>query len=683
MRISVFGRPMLTHGSGEEIELSNQRARALIAMLCVENGEPLDREQVSRMLWPGRFPAQAKASLRQCLLALSKSVLSGEQSPIVTSRTTIRLDRALIDSDLFDLFDALSERRNADAAALLEQVGNRRLLEGMAFGKTFAAWLSERLTSIENRLEIEVGRAVAGLKSAGEHEEAARLEKAWQVRQRPPPRDTSTTCSLAVLPFEQRDEIGGDFFLAEGVTDELSANLARISGIRLAGRTSVAAVTERGSTIPVIAELLGVTHVIEGSVHRMANSIRVSLRLVEGEKGTEIWSSHFDGTIEEILGSRQLIGANLIAGICKNLGLDARAMPRRRMTASREAYSLYLQGRALTYRAIGDGVLPKAVELLEQALEIDREFAECWTALAEAHVFTAVYTPCLERVEASQRGADCAKRAIALDPSQGHAHAMLGIHAWTEFSPVRALDHAFEAYRLSSNVADVGMRLGSFLLYIGRSAEALPYIEAAIEQDPVFGRNYAMLSVAQLNLGDINAAISAGRRMVDLGMPGMWLANALSIAGRREEAVDLYYRSRLLMNTVILPPAGTEPMADEARDVYWRIAANGCCSGRAEDREIYCRMLDGLHATMPDPFDPSIAFPAIWMGHAELVMKLYSGQIHPANMFGLMSMWTDADPINAVRGHPGFMDFAERIGLVAAWEKYGWPDLIPHDPRTN
>ena len=124
-------------------------------------------------------------------------------------------------------------------------------------------------------------------------------------------------------------------------------------------------------------------------------------------------------------------------------------------------------------------------------------------------------------------------------------------------------------------------------------------------------------------------------------------------------------------------------MTDEARDAYWRIAANGCCSGKAEDRALYCQMLGGLHATMPDPYDPSVAFPAIWMGHAELAMKIYSEQIHPANMFGLMSLWADIEPIRHIRTHPDFMDFADRIGLVAAWEKYGWPDLIPSDPHTN
>jgi hypothetical protein len=123
-------------------------------------------------------------------------------------------------------------------------------------------------------------------------------------------------------------------------------------------------------------------------------------------------------------------------------------------------------------------------------------------------------------------------------------------------------------------------------------------------------------------------------------------------------------------------------MGDEARDAYWSVAARGVCSGRAEDRAAYCLMLDGLHAAMPDPHDPSIVFPAIWMGHANLVMKIYSERIHPANVFGLMSLWADVDPIRRTREDPRFIDFAEKIGLVEAWNRHGWPDLLPSDPRV-
>ena len=85
---------------------------------------------------------------------------------------------------------------------------------------------------------------------------------------------------------------------------------------------------------------------------------------------------------------------------------------------------------------------------------------------------------------------------------------------------------------------------------------------------------------------------------------------------------------------------------------------------------------------MPDPYDSTIIFPAIFMGHSDLVMKIYSECIHPANMFGLMSLWIDIDPINRTIRRPGFIEFADAIGMVEAWNRFGWPDLIPADPRS-
>jgi len=88
-------------------------------------------------------------------------------------------------------------------------------------------------------------------------------------------------------------------------------------------------------------------------------------------------------------------------------------------------------------------------------------------------------------------------------------------------------------------------------------------------------------------------------------------------------------------------------------------------------------MLEMLYATLPDKYDTAIVMPAIWMGHSEMVFKTIGEQITPANFFCLKVLWGDREPLNKIRAHPEFMNFARRIGLTAAWEKYGWPDLLP------
>jgi hypothetical protein len=205
----------------------------------------------------------------------------------------------------------------------------------------------------------------------------------------------------------------------------------------------------------------------------------------------------------------------------------------------------------------------------------------------------------------------------------------------------------------------------------------MQYVEAAIDQDPVDGRKFNLRSVGRFNLGDIDAAIEAGQRMVDLGFPSMWLAVATAASGQHDLAVEQYQQTRMLLNKVIFPPAGTDPMPPAMMDAYWHVAAQGVCSGRDEDRATYCAMLDMMQTQLHDPADASIVLPAIFMGYPERLFEAVSHAISPANTLCLLSIWADVDPIRRIWQHPEFIPFAQRIGLAAAWDKYGWPDLLP------
>ncbi|WP_373476482.1 tetratricopeptide repeat protein [Sphingorhabdus sp.] len=651
-------------------------------MLLLEPDESLERDHICKLLWTGRFEAQARASLRQCLLGLGKILDPLECDLLEISRSRISLNTASVRSDLDDLEKALADGKWAQATASLLDIGGKQLLDQLNFGEEFEAWLAERRQAIEQKLQTQISDALDKLKTSGNPADQDKLLDAWMARHPASSRAImadrqSGRTRIAILPFASQDSENIQGYFADGIVDELITALGQVPQMLVAGRTSSFQFKDTELSLPEIADLLHVSHLVEGSVQRDNTDVRMNVRLIDGQTGFESWSYSYDGTEDDIFSSRKQLARKITKELGAALKLDIAEPDIRPMTHNKEAYGLYLQGRALTRRAIGDGVLGTAIKLLEQALELEPEFAECWTALAEAHVYTAVYTPCLDKLGEVQRMAECAQKAIELSPKPGHAYAMLGLYQWTQNDAVGALDLALKAYQLEPENPAVVMRLGSFLLYCGRTAEALPYIEAAIDQDPVDGRNYGMLCVAQLNLGNIDAAIRAGQRMADLGQPSLHLAAATAASGNHELAVEQYKKTRLLMNSVIFPPAGTTPMSPEAMDAYWLLAAKGVHSGREDDRQQYCQMLEMLHASFPDPCDPTIVWPAIWMGYAPMVFKTLGKQITPPNMVGLMSLWADIEPIRQTRIHPDFMDFAKRIGLVAAWEKYGWPDLIP------
>ena len=678
LRASVFGELRLVTSAGDTVALNNRRATLILAILCLQPERSINREALARLLWPDRFDAQAKASLRQCLLDLRRSLEEIGVVGLKVTRSEVAMGPEVLPSDLSALETAL-ENAPETASDHLLAIGNQSALEDSVLNPDLAAWLSARREQADTRLKALVIKALDRLDA---EQGKALLDAA---RSRFPGLQTATPnagrTTMAVLPFAQIDEVGGDFYLADAVLDELTARIGRVEGIALAGRKSVDVVANRDVTLIAIASELNVSYLIEGEVRRRPASVAIRVALIDGQSGTEVWSDTITGSVEEFIDSRKVIGSNVIAAICNALGISQSVPPLRRITCDREAYTLYLQGRELLHRLGVEGAIQKSVVLLERSLELDPEFAECWMELADAHINVAALTPSLERVKHSGEGARCAERAIELDPNQGHAYSVLGVHEWTSFNPSKALDYSLEAYARDPGSSDVASRHGACLLYLGKAREALPYIEAAGERDPIYNRYFAMLVSAHLANGNFDEACKAGERMADLGGVRMYLALAQFARGEYEAAVESHYYNRFFLGSLLMRPPGMPEMDDAARDAYFDFAARGIFSGKDEARAAYCQMLNGLHATMADPYDSSITMPAIWMGHSDLVMKMYSECIHPANMFGLMSLWIDIEPIRQIRLHPGFIAFAEKIGMVEAWNRHGWPDLMPTDPR--
>lgn len=685
-RATLFGPFHLTQADHSGITISNKRARAVLAMLCVEPGNPIDRTYLSKMLWPGRFEAHAKASLRQCVLELGKLRGPCGTSLIATTRNAVALNSEVLRTDLDEFEACLNSGDYALGIERLTTIGARPVLDQMAFGDAFDEWLSRARIDCEMRLRTTIQRALIALDAPSNADLRACLLAAWAARG---PSASTVPVSvrsngkrrIAVLPFQALGSPEGADYFADGVAEELITSLGQVPQLVVAGRTS--SFHFRNSTLaaPEIADQLRVSHLIEGAVQKQGNHVRIHVHIINGEDGFEICSQRYDGLLDELFTLQETVAHSVTIALTDALGIFIQPPFVRGMTPSKSAYDLYLQGRSLCTRLFGDGVLDKAVELLDQAVALDPHFAQAWVALAEAYQMIATYTPCLDRPAASARMAECARRAIALMPDLGYPHSLLGVHQWTQNDIVGALDLAHKAYDLEPHNPAVAMRLGSFLLYCGRTRDGMKYVEEAIDRDPVDGRKFNLLSVGHFNQGRIQEGIEAGHRMVDLGFPSMWLGVAMAAAGEHEQAVEHYQRTRALMNKVMFPPAGSQPMPPEVMDAFWLVAAKGVCSGKEADRTQYCLVLDMLYASLHDRSDPTIVLPAIFMGYAEMLFRTVGERITPANTLCLLSIWADVDPIRQIWQHPEFIPFAQRIGMAAAWDKYGWPDLLP--PPSN
>jgi TolB-like protein len=682
LSVVLFGSFRLKHASTDEIFIPNRRARTLLAMLCLVPGEPIERELISKLLWPGRFEAQAKASLRQCLLDLGKLLGAINNELLMVTRSHVCINGKGIKSDLSCLEEALLLGQSTLAAEHLMHIGTRPLLADMNFGEAFKHWLEEHRMQTEQRLQKAITSHLSNLKPHSQDADHKLLQLAWQGRNpsavskiKSQPQDNKIR--IAILPFQSLHAEQQPDYFTEGMVDEIITMLGQVPELMVAGRNSSFGLKDSSRSLPEIAYILGVAHLVVGSVQRQGNDVRINVRLIDGASGFEKWGNRYKGCIDDIFVLQERVAGAVTNELSNVLGVKLQAPKIHKMTNSQEAYDLYMHGRALTKRMVGEGILATAIDLLEQSLALDPQFAEGWATLAEANAYVTIFTPCLDKVSIIARMAECANKALELSPQHGLAMVMLGVYKWTQNDPLGALELAFAAHKLQPNNPAVTARLGSFLCYCGLTKQALPYIASGVQQDPLDGRHLIHLSSALLNSGDITGARRVGEKIAALGFPSLWLAVATAAAGEHELAVKQYSQTRLIMNSLMSVPSSAKSMTEQELDAYWDTCSKGICSGKEQDQQKYCQLLDYMYATLPDKYDMAIVLPSIWLGYAPMLFKTVGQQITPPNMACLMSLWADIDPIRQVRTHPDFIAFATKIGLVAAWEKYGWPDLLP------
>jgi len=678
---SLFGRFRLRTNDGREIVVSNRRARALLTMVCVCGEDPIDREYLSGILWTGRFASQAKASLRQCLFELGRQLADYGGDFLEVTRTTVALNKGSVVTDIDLLHRHLAANDVSAATKHLQALGGRPLIDQINLSEDFDLWCTRRRSELEAKLASAVEGTALELAAGGNIHGRDELVSAWALHRASVAGSNAPVSSLAprriaILPFRLVGPDGSHAYFADGLVDELRAVLSRIPQLLVAGRTSSFHFRDSALPMPAIANALQVTHLVEGTVQRQGEAIRIFVRLIDGKSSFESWSDRYDGTLDDVFKLQDTVARAVTDALSARLDLALGQPIVRPLTESKAAYDLFLQGRALGARIFGDGVLDNAIGLLERALAIDPDIAEAWIALGEAFYNVAFSSQGIDRAAPLKRAADCANKAIALAPDLGYAYFLLGTYEFTRNNVVGALDLATEAYRRQPDNPDVAMRLAQFLLYCGRTRDAAPHILAAVDQDPVDGRKYVMLSALRFAEGDFLAAQAAGQTAVDLGWPSTWLALATAALGQNALAVEQFQLTKKLLNTMLLSSAGSGSGSEAESDAHWLTAAKGSCSGEESDRRAYHQLLEHFYATFPDNADNAICFPAIFSGHAELVFKSLGQRFTAANIIGLMTLWTDIDPIRQIWQHPKFPDFARRTGLIGAWEKYGWPDLF-------
>jgi len=382
--------------------------------------------------------------------------------------------------------------------------------------------------------------------------------------------------SIAVLPFENLSRDPDNAYFADGIQDEILARLSKIADLKVISRTSTQKYKSAPDNLREIAKQLGVANILEGSVQRAADQVRVNVQLINALNDAHLWSDIYDRKLTDIFAVESDIAKAIADTLQAKLTGAEKQMIAAQPTSDTVAYELYLKGRLLWSRRGGDNIR-QAIAFYEQAIERDPNYALAYAGLAEAYVTLPFYTSTAPR-EAFPKAKTAALKALQLDDKLAEAHAGLAFvlctrdvdiagsisefqraialnsnyataHQWYGYCPLtasgrfdEAIAEAKRSIELDPLLPIINTNLGTNLIYARRYDEAIAQLRRTLEIDPTFYyARYALGMALQLK-GDMPGAITeytkAQQLSDDLAAPVL-LAAAKAQSGDKDAAVRM------------------------------------------------------------------------------------------------------------------------------------------------
>jgi serine/threonine-protein kinase len=388
-------------------------------------------------------------------------------------------------------------------------------------------------------------------------------------------RGATATRSIAVLPFVNASPDPDNEYLSDGITDELIDALANVEGIRVASRTSVFALKGKPQDVRAIGALLDVSEVLEGTLRRSGQDLRITVQLTSTENGVLIWSHRYDRRLDDVFAIQDEIARTIVNTLRATSFADLSDPAMSRGTSSVQAYGLYLRGRYAWNKRTQEGVA-EGIRYFEEAIEVDPNYALAYTGLADSYALALDYRS-VPVHEGFERAKFYARKALELDEGLAEAHASLAwslfIYDWDwngaaaqfrrslELDPRYSTAHQWYAFLLASqgrfeealieahtsqelDPGSVSIRraLGYSYFYARRFEQAKYHLHRAVEMNPVAEETYRVLGLILTYAGDHAEAERVIREALEL--PGaatytrVTLALALANAGDRSCAED-------------------------------------------------------------------------------------------------------------------------------------------------
>ncbi len=346
--------------------------------------------------------------------------------------------------------------------------------------------------------------------------------------------------SIAVLPFINMSKDPEQEYFSDGMTEEIITALSKVPNLFVIARNSTSTYKGKRVKVKQVSEELGVRYVLEGSVQKSGNRVRITAQFIDALSGHHLWAERYDRDLKDIFALQDEITMKVITALQVELTAGEMAGVIAKGTKNIDAFIKYLRAFELSNRLTKEGNA-QARKILEEAVALDPEYPRLYMGLAFTHTYD-VWLGTTESTEQSMtRAFELAQKAILLDDSNAAAYSVLGTIYGMRKQYEQAIAKGKQAISLDPNSADNFLQLGWILNWAGRAEEAILYIQNAIRLNPLPPASYFVnLAVAYRDSGQYEKAIEASKKALqrepNSQFPYIHMAISYIRLGREEEA---------------------------------------------------------------------------------------------------------------------------------------------------
>lgn len=346
--------------------------------------------------------------------------------------------------------------------------------------------------------------------------------------------------SIAILPFTNLSSEREFEYFSDGITEDIITDLSKLSGIMVVARNSAFAYKDQPLSLKSVAEKLGVRYVLEGSVRRAGDDLRINVKLIDAGTGAHLWAERYHRKLQDIFSVQDDVRSNIVRALALNLTDDEKRTAARRYTHSVEAYDLLLEGLSSYQRSNREDNV-RARQLYLQAIKLDPRFARAHAAVALTHTEDSRYGWSADAAASMRKAVEFARGAVELDASIPQTHWALGYVYVFNRQYDEAVSAAERAIALDPNNADAYTTLAFGRVYQRRPTEAIPLVQKAMRLNPHYPSQYpSVLGRAYYYAGQHSKAVETLRHALEINpgriSPHLYLILSYVALGELEEA---------------------------------------------------------------------------------------------------------------------------------------------------